>query len=86
MTKSFLNTQEVLNLLNKAFYQHHKKELRVLIIKESELSLKDAVSTYLFNSQIISTGPNEMTLIAPQQCKTKTSTQKQNTNFSVRIA
>lgn len=41
----------------------------LLVVSKDQLSLKEAVSTYLFNSQIVSTDMNSMALIAPIECK-----------------
>ena len=38
-------------------------------VKEHEISLDEAVSTYLFNSQIVTTARGTMTLIAPAECE-----------------
>lgn len=43
-----------------------------LKIKEKELSVKTAVETYLFNSQIVTLPDNSMALIAPIECKENT--------------
>lgn len=39
-----------------------------IVVKESELSLKEAVSSYLFNSQIVTT-TSGMLLVAPKECE-----------------
>ncbi len=46
-----------------------KRRLTLREVKSSELPLEDAVSSYLFNSQIVGTADN-MTIFCPQQCKT----------------
>lgn len=40
-----------------------------LKIKESELSVKDAVETYFFNSQLVTMPNGKMALIAPEECR-----------------
>lgn len=41
----------------------------LLAVTKEQISLHEAVSTYLFNSQIVSTDINSMALIAPIECK-----------------
>ncbi len=41
----------------------------VVQVEERELSLADAVSSYLFNSQIVSTLSGGMAMIVPQECR-----------------
>jgi len=43
-------------------------ELHVILVKTSEVSLKDAVNSYLFNSQLLSVGNGEMVLVVPSEC------------------
>jgi succinylarginine dihydrolase len=41
--------------------------LHVLTVRESEITIEEAVSTYLFNSQIVTKPNGKMTIIAPQE-------------------
>ena len=43
-------------------------ELTLIQVTEAELSLADAVRSYLFNSQIVTLPSGEMILIAPAEC------------------
>lgn len=52
---------KIKNMLNDNCY--------LLAISKDQISLKEAVATYLFNSQIVSTDMNSMALIAPIECK-----------------
>ncbi|KTD82238.1 N-succinylarginine dihydrolase [Legionella waltersii] len=46
-------------------------ELRIIEVPEERVSIKDAVDTYLFNSQLITLpDKNSMILIAPMECQT----------------
>lgn len=57
-------------------WHEHKEHIRrffnddcyFIEISNAELSLQEAVTTYLFNSQLISVG-NKMLLIAPEECR-----------------
>ncbi|HHT0591728.1 TPA: N-succinylarginine dihydrolase [Legionella anisa] len=64
--QAFYQQSSVLNELNeKASFL-----LNIIQISQKELSIVDAVETYLFNSQIISlTNQNSMILIAPFECQ-----------------
>lgn len=65
--QAFHNQEMVLNeLREKASFP-----LSIIEITKEQLSIKDAVESYLFNSQIISlANPNEMMLVAPIECET----------------
>jgi succinylarginine dihydrolase len=45
------------------------KELIILLIKRSELSVEEAVGTYIFNSQIVTKPDGTMAMIAPMEAK-----------------
>lgn len=49
--------------------------LCLLEIKTDELSVEEAVATYLFNSQIVTLPDNSMALIAPKECEEHPGTQ-----------
>lgn len=64
---AFLEQEKVLNdLQNLASF-----ELKIVEVKRKDLSLQEAVSTYLFNSQVLSlpNKANEMLLLAPIECE-----------------
>lgn len=65
--QAFHNQEMVLNeLREKASFP-----LSIIEISKEQLSVKDAVESYLFNSQIISlANQNEMMLVAPIECET----------------
>lgn len=81
--------EQVLLVHEKAFHDQHKvlEQLRrqadfdicIIEVPESKISVKDAVDTYLFNSQLISL-PNQqgMLLLAPSECE-------QNSKVSIYI-
>jgi succinylarginine dihydrolase len=49
--------------------QHCQIPLITLNIKESDISIAEAIRTYLFNSQIVTLPDQTMALIAPQECQ-----------------
>ncbi len=62
--KAFSNTPQVVHML-----KEHFPKISLLEIKSSELSLQEAVETYLFNSQIVTTKENKNVLLAPIECQ-----------------
>lgn len=46
------------------------EELTVMTIGRNELSLKEAVESYFFNSQVVTASNGEVWLLAPQECAT----------------
>ncbi|STX51808.1 succinylarginine dihydrolase [Legionella busanensis] len=63
--QAFLDQQEILNELKlKADFP-----LNIIEVKQDKVSINEAVSTYLFNSQLISLPHGTMTLIAPSECE-----------------
>ena len=64
--QAFLNQQSVIDKLSSAF----EGTLHFCEVPTSAVSLNDAVSSYLFNAQLIRTpNSNKMTLIAPIECQ-----------------
>lgn len=53
-----------------------RNEMVIIKINKKELSLEQAINSYLFNSQIISTSKDEMMLIAPQESENDLHTKK----------
>ncbi|PIP80757.1 MAG: N-succinylarginine dihydrolase [Gammaproteobacteria bacterium CG22_combo_CG10-13_8_21_14_all_40_8] len=66
--QAFLNKQAVINELN-AKYPGSKK-LQFIEVKQQDVSVSDAVSSYLFNSQLLSKADGSMMLICPSECQT----------------
>ena len=62
---AFINQKEILTALK----THADFELKIIEISNEQLSLTDAVQTYLFNSQLITLPNQTMALIAPEECK-----------------
>jgi succinylarginine dihydrolase len=59
---------QALEAIRNAFGQLNGKELRVIEVSRRDLSLKEAVSTYLFNSQLLPRPEGGMLLVAPAEC------------------
>lgn len=75
-----VGNQNVLFFHNQAFYQKDKalaeikrkfpsEELHFIEVSDNEVSVQDAIKTYLFNTQILTLPSGEMTIIAPSECQ-----------------
>lgn len=71
--RAFVNTVEVIQQLQSQMETHCQIPLIAIEVKESEVTLEEAVKTYLFNSQIVTLSDQTMVLIAPEECKTSSS-------------
>lgn len=67
--KAFWNQQEVLNELKKKFSERCDEELKIVEVLESQVPLKEAASSFMFNSQIVTLPDLTMALIAPEACR-----------------
>lgn len=73
---AFLDASKTLSDLRKAYEEVCEGEFRSLEVKASQVSMLDAVKSYLFNSQLL-TLPDETTaLIAPTECQETESVRK----------
>lgn len=63
--QAFLNQDQVFAELQKKLGD---TELKVILVLESEVPLADAVSSYLFNSQLLSISDDKMALVVPSEC------------------
>ncbi|MEP1446984.1 MAG: N-succinylarginine dihydrolase [Paraglaciecola sp.] len=75
-----VGNRNVLFFHEQAFYQSEQAlanikqkfgndELHFICVKTSEVSVQDAITSYLFNTQIISLANGDMAIIAPTDCK-----------------
>lgn len=67
--RAFVNQEEELKKLKHDFASLCDSNLKIITIKESDLSLRDTVDSYLFNSQLVSLPDGDQCLIAPMECK-----------------
>lgn len=67
--KAFINTPEIIQQLRQKMETHCQTPLIALEVKESDISLAEAVKTYLFNSQLVTLPDQTMALIAPLECQ-----------------
>ena len=66
---AFVDQAKVLANLKQRFQQQCDEELIVIQLSQQQLPLKEAVASYLFNSQLLSRTDDRMVLICPQECE-----------------
>lgn len=67
--EAFLNQAETLEKLKLAYEASGGGELRILQVASVDVTMEEAVRSYLFNSQILSLPSGQMVLIAPMECQ-----------------
>jgi len=68
--QAYLNQQQVLDEMCAKFAALTGMRLWVIEVTQDELTLQEAVQTYLFNSQIVTLPDGTMAMIAPAECET----------------
>lgn len=66
--KAFTETNKIIQEIESKL----RSQLTVIKVKETEISLKEVVDSYLFNSQIVSLPNGSSLLLAPLECKEST--------------
>jgi len=74
---AFLNTQEVNHNLQQAMLNMGNGEMQFIEVPADQVTVQDAVKSYLFNSQLLSlphlndgkTGAGKMGIVVPQECR-----------------
>ncbi len=64
---AFLETDKVVEEISQKY--PGKKQLEFILVPESEVPLEDAISSYLFNSQLLARAEGGMILICPGECQ-----------------
>lgn len=72
--RAFVDTPRIIDKLQRIMSERLNTELCLIPVPEKRVSLEDAVSSYLFNSQIITLPNGKMALLAPAECDKLTST------------
>lgn len=65
--QAFVEKEQKLNELKRKF--GNAAELHLVEVKTSEVSVEDAIKSYLFNTQVITLPNGEMAIIAPTECR-----------------
>lgn len=67
--KAFIGKESLIEEIKRKFATTCEAEVIFIEVKESQIPLKEAVSTYLFNSQIVNLPQGGMCLLAPIECQ-----------------
>lgn len=67
--QAFVRTPRVIAELRRRYRALTGDELRAIKVPARAVPLRDAVKSYLFNSQIVTLAPGRMALIAPRDCR-----------------
>jgi succinylarginine dihydrolase len=65
---TFKNQEKTLKIIKNKYKKITKKNLNIFVISETDLPLKDAINSYIFNSQALKV-KNSWTLLSPQKSK-----------------
>jgi succinylarginine dihydrolase len=68
-TRVLADIERALTAMASAMPTSSPRPLVPIVVRESELSVEEAVSSYLFNSQLVTTGAGVVTLVAPIECE-----------------
>jgi succinylarginine dihydrolase len=74
--KAFVNTPAIIQKLHQHMDTHCQTTLHAIEVKEADVSLEEAINTYLFNSQLVTLPDQTMALLAPQECQTSEPVQR----------
>ncbi len=70
--QAFLNQAQVYDELRAKFASTSAKPFVVIEVSTADVSVADAVSSYLFNSQLLTRADGEMALVVPEECRANT--------------
>lgn len=65
--QAFINQPHAIEQIKRAYLG--EKTLHIIEVPTAKVSIQDAVSSYLFNSQLVSLNNGSMLLVAPQECQ-----------------
>ena len=65
--RAFKNQEQALNIINQKYKLLHNQDICFIIINNNQLPIEDAISSYLFNSQLLSKDDKSMMLFAPTE-------------------
>jgi len=67
--QAFLKQQQALESIGAAYNKLTNETLTITQVMSKEVSVADAISSYLFNSQLLTTTDGKTALIAPSECQ-----------------
>jgi succinylarginine dihydrolase len=70
--QAFLNTEAGFDEIRRKFAAKSNKEFHFVKVNTAQVSVEEAVKTYLFNTQLVDIGNGQMAIIAPMECKEST--------------
>ncbi len=68
-TQAYVNCRDVIQEIQKKFTKVSSNDLYLIEITDEQLSIKEAVNSYFFNSQIVTLPNGAMVWIAPKECQ-----------------
>lgn len=71
---AYVNGERFLRQVGERFAERSGKPLKTVVVREEEVPLRDAVASYLFNSQIVTLPDGSMSIICPIECMEHEST------------
>jgi len=74
--KAFDHTSSFIETVRSLFFEKYQKELTIKIVYEHELSLSEALDTFIFNSQLITSSSGKEILLCSDRCKKNKHTSK----------
>jgi succinylarginine dihydrolase len=66
---AYLHSDAVMEEIARKFASRSSERLHLIAVSEQQVPLKQAVETYLFNSQLVTLPDGSMSLIAPIECR-----------------
>lgn len=66
---AFPDTDRVIDALRQTFRRCCGEDLCAMVVEAEQVSLEEAVASYLFNSQIVTAGDGRMVMICPEECR-----------------
>ena len=67
--QAFLNSAQVYKELREKFAATNRKPFVIVEVSAADVSVADAVSSYLFNSQLLTRADGAMALVIPEECR-----------------
>lgn len=67
--QAFLNTQAGFDEIQRKFAAKSDKQFHFVKVANGQVSVDEAVKSYLFNTQLVDIGNDQMAIIAPMECK-----------------
>ncbi|HXW60688.1 MAG TPA: N-succinylarginine dihydrolase [Myxococcota bacterium] len=73
---AFLNQREIIKIIKERYQHLFGQKPHIIEVSEKDVPLREAVSSYIFNSQLLSKDNGKMLLFAPNECLENEHTRK----------